>query len=83
VRGFLEAMLLSCSELGLSLVLTEFRDDLGSASFGSFLLWNGVVGACQAGRSAVLAGSGSVADALDLSSVAGVAGSFDDRWCGG
>jgi len=82
VRGLFEAMLLSGSELGLSLVLAEFRDDLSPASFGALLLWDCVVGARQAGRVAVLAWSGSVANALDLSSVAGVTSSFDDRWCG-
>jgi hypothetical protein len=82
VRGFFEAMLLSGSQLGLSLVLAEFRDDLSPASFGALLLWDCIVGTCQASRVAVLAGSGSVANALDLSSVAGVTSSFDDWWCG-
>ena len=82
MRGLFEAMLLSGSELRLSLVLAEFRDDLSPASFGTLLLWDRVIGACQTSRVAVLARSGSVADALDLSSVAGVTSSFDDRWCG-
>jgi len=75
-------MLLSGSELGLTLVLPEFRDDLSPASFGALLLRDGVVGTCQAGRRAVLAGSRSVANALDLPSVTGVTSSFDDWWCG-
>ena len=83
MRGLFEAMLLSGSELRLSLVLAKFRDDLRSTSFRALLLWDCVIGACQASRVAVLAWSGSVADALDLSSVAGVTSSFDDRWCGG
>jgi hypothetical protein len=75
-------MLLSGSELRLTLILPEFRDDLRTASFGALLLGNGIVSACQAGGSAVLARPRSIANALDLSPVTGVAGSFDDWWCG-
>jgi hypothetical protein len=71
-------MLLSGSELRLTLVLPEFRDDLRPASFGALLLRDGVVSACQAGGSAVLARARSIANALDLSPVTGVAGSFDN-----
>ena len=82
MRCFFEAMLLRGSELRLSLVLAEFRDDLSPASFRALLLWDRIIGACQASRVAVLARPGPVANALDLSSVAGVTSSFDDRWCG-
>nr|POE86904.1 hypothetical protein CFP56_63936 [Quercus suber] len=66
-------------QLSLALSLSQFRNDFGTTSFGTFLLRNGIVGAGQASGCAILARPRAVTDALDLAPVASIAGAFPRR----
>lgn len=58
------------SELGIALILAQFREDFGARALGALLLRNGIVCAIEAGRDAILAGLVSFANALDLAAMA-------------
>jgi len=68
--------------LRLPLCFAELRDDLCSASLGTLLLRDGVVGASQASCRTVLARSSAITNAFDLSLMATIACALDGR-CGG
>lgn len=58
------------SELGIALILAQFRQDLCAAALGAFFLWDGIVGAGKSCGQAVLARVGALANAFYFPSVA-------------
>jgi hypothetical protein len=62
------------SQLGMSLILSQFRKNLCAASFWSLLLRDSIVGACKACGDAVFARPGAFSNAFDFSAVAAVVG---------
>ena len=56
-------------QLCVALILTQFREDFGPTTLRPFLLWNGVVCACQACGYTILARVGTFTYTFDFSSM--------------
>jgi len=59
-------------QLSMSLILSQFGENLCAASFWTLLLRNSIVGACKACGDAVFARTGAFSNAFDFSAVAAV-----------